>query len=197
MNNTARKGFFIFVLALLAAEGVFAQNWYDSYAASVEDNTLFINAGAGLGPGGWGTGIPPLSLSVDYRLPIDLPITAGGIVTYSTWERSETFSYFGDTYNLYDITFTNIGFGVRVLYHFNFLENLDTYAGAVLGYVYQSAKVKVFDDSFDVEIAKAESFPLLGISIGARYFFTDDIGAYIELGYSGLQYLSAGLSLKF
>jgi len=187
MNSTIRKLFFVLVLAVLSVGGIFAQSWYDSYAPAVEDNILFINAGVGLGPtGGGDIGIPPLSVSVDYKLPIELPITAGAIVAFSQWKKS---------IRSIDAIYTNIGFGARGMYHFNFLENLDTYAGITLGYVYQSAKLKA--NGIDYGRVDGNSFFLWGVCIGARYFFTDLIGAYMELGYSGLQYVGIGLSVKF
>jgi hypothetical protein len=36
-----------------------------------------------------------------------------------------------------------------------------------------------------------------GASIEARYFFTSFLGAYLKHGYSGLQILGAGLTVKF
>jgi len=186
-----KKCIFCFLLSIIVGAAVIAQSWYDSYAPAVEDNTLFINAGVGIGPiGSGGIGIPPLSVSVDYKLPIDLPITVGSIVTFSTWKRSIRYYIIIDV----DITYMNFGFGARVTYHFNFLEYLDTYAGITLGYVYQNGKAKV---TYYGEITGGESFFLWGINIGARYFFTDFIGAYMELGYSGLQYVGVGLSVKF
>jgi len=91
----------------------------------------------------------------------------------------------------------NIGFGARVMYHFNFLENLDTYAGVTLGYVYQKVNAEGSNGLDYGEIVKGDSFILWGINTGARFFFTDLIGAYVELGYSGLQFVGIGLSLKF
>jgi hypothetical protein len=77
---------------------------------------------------------------------------------------------------------------------------LDTYAGVTLGYVIQTGDVKYKgaasslgrNTSYD-----GVSFLLFGANIGARYFFTNNIGAYLELGYSGLQVASIGLALKF
>jgi hypothetical protein len=38
--------------------------------------------------------------------------------------------------------------------------------------------------------------PPVSASVGARYFFTSFLGAYLKLGYSGLQILGAGLTVK-
>jgi hypothetical protein len=171
------------VLAAIVAGGVSAQsNWYDSYAPGIDQN-LFVNAGIGLGPtGGYKMGLPPLSASIDFKLPISLPITLGGIFTFTQWK----YSFYG-----YDFVWNNIGIGARGMYHFNFVRNLDTYTGLTLGYVIQT-----FDGESGLGY-NGVSFFLFGANIGARYFFTNTIGAYLELGYSGLQFLSLGLALKF
>jgi len=85
------------------------------------------------------------------------------------------------------------------MYHFNFYKNLDVYAGLVLGYVIQGANV-TYGSGYNPSNApnyKGASFFLWGVNSGLRYFFTDNIGVYSELGYSGLLYFSAGLSMKF
>jgi hypothetical protein len=189
-----KKVIVFLVLALVAAGVVFGQEggaWYNSYAEGI-DQKLLLNVGIGLGPtGGYDLGFPPVSASVDFKLPIQLPITVGGIFTFSRWKYSWGFS--GTNY---DFAWNNIGIGARGMYHFNFLKNLDTYAGLTLGWVIQSFDGGDYDESFGGGYA-AHSFFLYGFNVGARYFFTKNIGAYLELGYSGLQFLSAGLSLKF
>lgn len=191
-----KKALLVLVLAVAAAGGVFAQEWYNSYAPGITDNRFFVNAGIGLGPsGGYDRGVPPISASVDFKLPVNVPITVGGIGTFSTWNRS-----IGAGPASVEINYRNIGFGVRGMYHFNFLQNLDTYAGLTLGYVYQSADVKYGsywnNHPFKVDYP-GDSFFLWGFNIGARYFFTDLVGAYLELGYSGLQFIGLGVSFKF
>jgi hypothetical protein len=185
-----KKVFALSVLAMVVAGVVFGQEgktWYNSYAEGI-DQRVFINAGIGLGPtGGYDMGIPPLSASVDFKLPINLPITVGGIFTFAQWKYS--YSFLG---NGYDFVWNNIGIGARGMYHFNFLRKLDTYAGLTLGYVIQT-----FDGSgYTGSAYEGLSFFLFGANVGARYFFTEHIGAYLEVGYSGLQFASVGLTVK-
>jgi hypothetical protein len=181
------------VIAIIAVGGAFAQEQdWNRFAPALDGNNLFINAGIGFGQtGGYNMGLPPISVSADYRLPIDLPITLGAVATLTTWKYSAGVP---GMYTI-DVTYRNIGFGVRGMYHFNFMENLDTYAGLTLGYVMQS--VTASDTLGHGAGYSGVSFFLWGLNIGARYFFTDLLGAYIELGYSELQYASIGLALKF
>jgi hypothetical protein len=192
-----KKGLMVLILAAAVAGGVFAQTaqtWYESYAPGIDSGKVFINAGIGYGFSAYSMGLPPISVSADFKLPIKLPVTIGPTAALSTWGDE---AGAGD-YKI-DIAYTNIGFGVRGAYHFNFVKNLDTYAGLTLGYVVQTATVK-YGKAYD-NIPKPDhagvSFFLFGVNIGARYFFTNNIGAYLELGYSGLQVASVGLAVKF
>lgn len=226
----AKKGL-ILALAVFIAGTVFAQSgqaeqtentWYNSYAPAIDNNKIFINAGIGAGFSPYSMGIPPISASADFKLPVKLPITIGATAALSTWETGvDTVLY------KTDITYTNIGFGIRAMYHFSFLKNLDAYTGLTLGYVVQTSDAKYeikkipepdtgggnypgggypyypdegYTAALSESVTKPEypgvSFFLFGINIGARYFFTDSIGAYLELGYSGMQFASIGLSIK-
>jgi hypothetical protein len=192
-KEMARKMVLVLVLVAVVAGGAFAQTWYDSYAPGIDTGKVLVNAGVGFGFSAYSMGVPPISVSVDFKLPIALPITIGGTAALSTWGYETG----GGDYAI-TVTYTNIGFGVRGMYHFNFVKNLDTYTGLTLGYVVQTADVK-YGSAYD-NIPKTSypgiSFFLFGANIGARYFFTNTIGAYLELGYSGLQVASLGLSLK-
>jgi hypothetical protein len=194
MKNIASKSFLIMALALLAAGSASAQEWFNSYAHSVDGDSLFVNAGVGFGPtGGYNSGVPPVSASVDYKLPIRLPITAGLIATYSTWKWHHELGSLGKV----DVTYSNLGLGARGMYHFNFTEKLDTYAGITLGWVIQSSKSEISGAAVSEGYSNdGEPFFLFGASVGARYFFTSFLGAYLELGYSGLQILGVGLTVK-
>jgi len=184
MKSTMKKYFFVLVLAALVTSGVFAQ-----YAPAVADNNLFINAGVGYGPFNsiYKLAVLPITGSVDYKLPIGLPITVGASVTYTSWTWD--YSSYSTSY-----TYTNIGIGARAMYHVNLLDRLDTYAGGTIGYVMQSAKVKTDGQETSTD---GNPFFLYSAEGGVRYFFTNLIGAYIEGGYGSLLYVSAGLTIKF
>jgi hypothetical protein len=122
--------------------------------------------------------LPPISASVEYaKLPIPIPLSVGGYVAIAGYKNSAT---------LYG---TQIAFGARAAYHFNFLANLDVYGAATFGYLiwnHTSANSKLDWSTF-----------YYGACIGARYFFTNFLGAYLELGYSALSYVTAGVTFKF
>jgi hypothetical protein len=193
------SGLFVIVIGIAAFAQDSEKNWYDSYAEGIEQK-LFVNAGVGLGYSPYKLGIPPISVSADYKLPIKLPITVGLTGAF----RTSTDSYSSGSQAI-DMTYTDIGIGARGAYHFNFVKNFDVYAGVTLGYVIQVYDVK-FGSMYDNPIYaatkaaykdKGASYPLFGFNIGGRYFFTQNIGAYLELGYSGIQLASLGLAVKF
>jgi len=160
--------------------------WYNSFSPAVERNRVFINAGIGLGPtSGYNMGIPPISASVAFRVTDTLPITVGATGIFTTWRWSTAWV---------DITYMNVGVGARVMYHFNFARNFDSYVGLNLGYVFQTVRGGTFAGGI---APVSNSFFLWGAIVGARFFFTDRFGIYAEAGASSLQFFSVGLAIKF
>jgi len=171
------------LMATLLAGGAFTQEWYNSYAPGIDGSKILANVGVGFGLTGLGfkMSIPPITASIEYAgLPI--PLSVGGyfgIARYK-WEL------WGDWTRL------NIAFGGRAAWHFNFVPNLDTYAGLALGYIIYS-----YGGDWGTYLPPATGIFDYGAFAGVRYFFTGIIGVYAEAGYSGLTFVSAGLSLKF
>jgi hypothetical protein len=192
----AKKLVLVVGLVFMTTAGAFAQSeWYNSYSPSVAKSKMLINAGIGYGFSiRYSLGIPPISASVDFRLPVKVPIMAGAFGAFSTWGYN---TGSGD-YKI-DVTYINIGFGGQLAYHFNFAEKLDVYTGMSLGYVIQTAGIKygsAYDNGYKPGGYSGVSFLLWGSNVGARFFFTEKLGAYLELGYSGLQVASAGITFK-
>jgi hypothetical protein len=159
-----------FGMGMLQAQGID----FTEYPELINNGTVFINMGAGYGTA-WlnKLRIPPLTLSIDYALPLmSLPFSIGIGGTYSTEKEGPRSS-------------TNLGVNFRLAYHLGWgLDNLDTYAligmGAVAGW-------------FDTGV---EWDPWFWFGGGARYFFTSFFGAYVELGYKRIYVVSAGISFK-
>jgi len=80
--------------------------------------------------------------------------------------------------------------GVRGSFHYPFIDKLDTYAGLGLGLQYTHWSwdyiVKYNDSSVGLNS---------GLFLGARYYLTQNLAAFAELGY-GLGYLNFGISFK-
>ena len=139
--------------------------------------------------------IPTISASVEYALPngMNLPLSIGAYVGFVGYEEEKETPVMKITYKG-----TKIGFAAKVSYHFNFMQNLDPYVSLVAGYKIHSQEITTTTSS-NTATAKGDlpGAMLFGFNLGARYFFTKAIGAYVELGYSELSIFSAGLALKF
>jgi hypothetical protein len=132
----------------------------------------------------WNTVIPPVSAAVDYGIVDGLingkaSVGIGGYLGFSTvkWGTSQ--------YN--DYTATYIVPAARGTFHYQFVENLDTYAGASIGYNIIS---------YSADYVKNKSGLYTGIFVGGRWYFSPTFAAGLEAGY-GISWLEAGITLKF
>lgn len=175
----------IFTLAaILIAVAVQAQQF--------QNGTTTANAGIGFGTalGGLGKSRPAISVSVDHGI---WDVGGPGVISLG--------GYIGNT----GYRYTDLGFtakwnytiiGVRGAYHYNGFTNtpeLDLYGGVMLGYNIAKYSSDSTNDSFANSYGSGVG--LTGF-IGGRWFFTEQVGAYLELGY-GVSSLNAGITYKF
>ncbi|MDR3356398.1 MAG: hypothetical protein LBO04_04340 [Spirochaetaceae bacterium] len=184
------------VLAAAAAGGAFGQAWYNSYAPGIEGSKIFVNGGIGVGILPYKMSLPPISFSAEYVLAkAKIPLSVGAYFGITGYNEKLT------AYSSYKGTLA--GFGAKASYHFNFLQNLDPYVSLTLGWLVYSQEVKTTVSGYGMSADKTVTTEndlstfFYGFNLGTRYFFTENIGAYVELGYSAVSVLSAGLSLKF
>lgn len=167
--------------------------------------TIATNVSIGLGNSvtGFGLGLPPVSLAVDYGIVDNLimgengSIGIGGYLGFAT--NGERYDYFGYSYKA---RYTRMAFGVRGTFHYQFLDKLDTYAGLMLGlYTYSwkydySGSYDPYDDYYyGLNNNSNSSDFAFSAFVGARYYFNDNFGVNTEIGY-GFTYLSAGLTYR-
>lgn len=163
----------LLVIGLLAGTQSFAQ-------LAVDKGTKFINLGIGIGGYGYfnGSGLG-LNASADFGVAKN--ITVGGVVGYRGY---------GSGVSSFDI-------GARGSYHFNELLNLatdkaDLYAGVGISY-YRLSYGNTYLRS--VGISDSYGTTYVPIHIGGRYFFTENLGGFAELG-SSLATIKIGVTLK-
>lgn len=115
------------------------------------------------------------------------------------------FNYLSSNYDLgygYNLKFTAMYFGARASYHFNEIigidnEKLDFYGGATLGYRNFSWSDNT-NGALTSELGSSYgSGAYLGAFIGGKYYFTDKIGALLELGAIGSTNARIGVAFKF
>jgi hypothetical protein len=174
----------VLVLLLIAAvvgSAAAADVDWKAYPESVEKGNILVNAGIGFGTPLYGDlAIPPIQASVDYAFLS--PFTLGGVFGFTT-----------SHYDIVDITYTGMAFGGRFGYHPNFgVPKLAVSANATLGYYLFKASA---DDVPGVTLDYSTF--LFGVNVDVRYFFTENLGIFAEVGYSALSFVSGGVVLKF
>jgi len=144
---------------------------------------FLLNAGIGLGY--YYAGGVPLLLSGEWA--VNDVITVGPYLGYTSYN----YRWAGG--NRWRYTFLDIG--VRGSYHFSELfeirnEQVDVYGGLSLGYLISNYS----GDNFGF----SDPYPdvvRFGIHAGARYFFSEKVAGYGELGF-GVAPLALGLTFK-
>lgn len=144
-----------------------------------------INVGIGLGSyisyTDFSISVPPISGSFEYGI-VDLfdkkgGVGIGGYLGYILYKNK-----FDNSMKVSDLVI-----GPRGLFHYQFVDKLDTYAGVMLGY-----DVKSYSRSSDLPGSGFYATYFLG----ARYYLTSAIAIYGELGY-GVAPLEIGVAYKF
>jgi len=177
---------FLFTKILMAGLTLIGFSWSASAQKGIfGKDDMAINVGVGLGTyisdKGFAMTIPPISASFEYGV-VNLfdekgSIGVGGYAGYLLRKSND-----GD-FNVGDFII-----GPRGLFHYQFVDKLDTYAGLLIGYDVVSFSQK------DVSLSGSSFYSAL--FIGARYYFTDKIAVWGELGY-GISPLQLGLAYKF
>ena len=177
-----KKTIFIFLAMMFALA---------AHSQQVQVGTTTANLGVGLGTalGGLGTARPAISAAVDYGV---WDVGGPGVVSLGGYVGNTGYKY-NDLGYTAKWNYTTIG--VRGAYHYNGFKvpQLDAYAGVMLGYNIVKYSSEVEDSSFVNNYASG-----LGFSgfIGGRWFFSEHLGAFAELGY-GVSVLNAGVTFKF
>lgn len=166
--------------------------------------TTAVNLGIGFGISyGYLSGtssMPSISLAVDHGFIEGVGpgiISIGGIVGY----KSASYDYNGYLDGK-TARWTNLFIAARGAYHYNFTSNprLNTYGGVMLGVRSYSHRWYGYDfwtlDNEIKEYTDTQMYLAFGLFAGARYYFTDNIGAFAELGYD-VSFLKLGVSAKF
>ena len=146
--------------------------------------TAAVNAGIGIGSYYSGLAIPPLSVSLDYGVTGNMingnngSISVGGYVGYAATKK------------IYADAGASIAvLGARGAFHYQFAPKLDTYAGLMLSYDIVSSNYDAFANY--IKGSRVD----WSIFLGTRYYFTEKIGAFAELGY-GFYNLNLGVTFK-
>jgi hypothetical protein len=161
-------------------------------AQAFENGSMVANAGLGFGWYSYGVGVtsfPAISASLEKGIKdFDFgTLSVGGIVGY----KHASYNWLSN----YKWSWTDFLVAARGAVHADLLkmENVDTYGGVGVGLRFQSHN---YYTPFEYAKAKESTVhPVIALYIGGRYYFTDKLAAFGELGY-GLGYFTIGLSYK-
>ncbi len=97
---------------------------------------------------------------------------------------------------------TQLSVIARVNYHFGNSAKFDPYAGLGLGYgnfTYKTTTNDPTDTPADLALFTIKVPGAFGITgqLGAKYYFSDNFGAYAEVGYLAGSFAQLGLTVKF
>jgi hypothetical protein len=179
-----KKFLLIFVVLAFVAGSAFADFNILSFPTPVEGGDIMIDLGLGLrgitSGGKWV--VPPIFASVEYALPVGVPISVGGMFAFYQY-KYDWYGYYGGWYHY---KWTDMVFAVRANWHWGLdVKWLDLYTGLSLGYT--------------VSLASGGGSNYSGFYYafqgGAHFYFTKVVGAVAEVGYPF--WIKAGLALKF
>ena len=170
-----------------------------SASAQIEKGDIVVTAGIGLGNsiyGAYENSLLPINIEGEYGIAEDvfgvagLSLGVGPAISYTSGSNT-----YDSTWDEYDWTYKQSStlVAAKGYFHYSFLdvEKLDTYAAISLGYYIHSGK---YTGYYNSKYSGGGLF--YGFAVGARYWFTDLIGANLEAGY-GLSWLKAGVTFKF
>lgn len=173
-----KKTFFSIIATVVVSSFTFAQN------GAFKNGDKLLNVGIGVNSYYQG-GIP---VGASFEVGVTDAISVGGNIDYLS---SDYGAGAGSK-------FTALYFGARANYHFNEILNIesdkvDVYGGLNLGYRSFSWK-----NDFDGDYGKSYGSGLyLGALVGGKYYFSDNIGAFLELGAIGSTNARIGVAFKF
>jgi hypothetical protein len=177
-----------FIFILISASSLSA------YEKVFDAGTKVLSAGVmitGVYDGYGDTVLPPLNISFDYGVKFreNVPVSFGGMIAYA--RDSYDIGNSGDKC-YYDYYFL----GFRSAFHFTEMlkvDYLDLYAGIIAGHEFVNHDYSSSGSSYN---PKGSRFIAGGYG-GARYYLTNNIAAFSEIGLGGLGFLNVGVAYKF
>jgi hypothetical protein len=147
---------------------------------------------------------PALNLSFEHGLNKMVGPGYLGVGAYLGYQRSyyryDDYYYNNNKY-YYKHSWTYMVLAFRAAYHAEALmtENAELYFGASAGLRFQTYRFESNSsdpDLYRYQLSDRNIHAAYSVFVGGRYYFTENIGAFAELGY-GISWLTAGVSFKF
>lgn len=171
---------------------------YQSQAQLFSEGNNVINLGVGFGGvysyGYSATFSPSYNLSFEHGVKVLGPGTLGVGLKYSN--ISAKYNYTAGSYH-YDYKWSNNIAALRVTYHPDFLagDNWEVYGAADIGLWMWKEKYSTNDPYDTYDYNTSASSPVIYFQVGGRYYFTNAIGVFGELGYD-VTYVKGGIAIN-
>ena len=183
----------ILLCALLA---LFSLNCVNAQVISKGDRIITAGIGFGsyLGGSNYSITVSPIGASFEYCVVDNLfdensAIGVGGYLGYTAKKWSNSMDV--EEAEAMEVKYTYTSIAAKGYFHYNFVPDLDTYAGLMLGYNIVGSKVTPSNYPYQTS-SSGFGYSLF---VGARYYFSPKLGAYAEIGY-GIAAIELGLSIK-
>jgi hypothetical protein len=185
-------------LLIVLAAVILASGQMNVQSQAFQTGSMVANLGAGFGWYSYGygaTSLPALSLSVEKGIK-DLDfgtLSVGGIVGF----KHASYKWI----SAYDFAWNDIIVAARGGIHMDLLKNekIDTYGGIAAGLRFETESyynwVPPYGANDYKKVHESTAHPLFAFYVGGRYYFTNKLAGFGELGY-GLGYFTLGLSYK-
>jgi hypothetical protein len=135
-----------------------------------------------------------VGLHIDYSTADVTFRTSGTTITYVTGSFGTQIPQYNTTYYNSQLNFSLFSMLLAGYYHYKLKnDKLDLYSGAGIGFVKIGAETKT--DDINLNFSFAATGVNYKICSGARYMFTDKIGAYAEIAV-GYTFMHGGLVVK-
>jgi opacity protein-like surface antigen len=148
--------------------------------------------------------IGPVGVRAEYMLADKIGLGLDLGMNSSSISYDEETSVYNSTTGNYENTTYNYGFvtrkiGALVTFNFHFVSTdaLDVYSVLGVGYGSRTFAFTSTEPGFSSPTISSLVPVAMRVGVGMRYFFTENIGANIGLGFGHGGLLNAGLSVKF
>ncbi len=170
-----------------------------------QKGNIALELGSGLSPflimPGMSTSVPPLSLNGEYCFwsGTKNSFGVGALGAYGSMKFNSKKVDFGNLGGEIDTTasaqanFSTLYAGAKITWHYNFSSRVEFFYNFSIGFWNVDFDGKTDEDSF----AFNYTGPMAGSMLGFKFYFSDNIGMYIELGFDGVKMAGAGLAVKF
>jgi hypothetical protein len=187
-----KKLLLLLVVFVVGSVGAFAFDIL-SYPPPVEGGNILVDVGLGFTGAEYGDiSVPPLRASVEYALPVGVPISVGGF-----------FAFHRNTYETFagEWAWNHLTIAARANWHWGFdVSWFDLYTGLMLGYTINSLSFDAKSgyaslSSYYEDLYADDSHFLFSFQLGSHFYFTKIVGAFVEFGYP--YWANVGIALKF